>query len=455
MTRFDLVVLGAGAAGSLCAHTLNQNGYNVAVIERDKLGGTCLNYGCDPTKTALHTAHLLHQAQNGRHLGLQIEQASASWPLILERVEEVLQTMRGGTLAEARQAMRDKGMTLYKGEAAFISPNAVEVNGETIEADRFLIATGAKATIPPIEGLDQISYRTDKTIFNMAMLPATIGIIGGGPIGVEFSQLFSRLGSDVTLFEATEHILPKDDPELASELAEILSGEGVQIFTQTQVKRVKALPEGMDITAVFESGYEQRVLVDELLIAAGRQSAIEALNLEAAGVEVEDGFVKTDETLGTTVDHIWAAGDVTAKMRFTHMASRQGRHVAQSIMAGERRPYPHDIIPWVTYTEPELAHVGRSEAELVEEGVSYSVYTQTFDEVARAKTTGKVYGRAKLFVDEDDKVLGGQLLAANGGELIAPIILAMKCGIPFSALDSAVWPYPTMSAVWGKLEQNG
>ncbi len=450
MSDFNLIVIGGGSAGSSCAEKCNKAGLKVALIERDGLGGTCLNYGCDPTKAALHAAKILHVAQQSDQYGLTIPEADLEWWSLQAYVRDIQEKVRGATKNEARRQMRERGIELLIGEASFVSPHEVKVNGRVLTADHILIATGTEAAVPPVLGLAQTSYVTNKTIFDMPTRPASLAIIGGGPIGVEFAQLFARLGTQVYVYEADSQILPKDDPELAAELSRILQSEGIEIQTQAELTAVIATPKGQQLTIRYESGYEDKLEVSELLIAFGRKTAVSALNLDVAGVKMQDGRIQTDETLATSIGHIWAAGDVTANHPFTHVAWRQGVHVAKNIINGQSQPFSLGPIPWVTYTDPELAHVGQTTIELENAGIPFRELALPMEDVTRATLTGQTDGRIKLLVGEGDLILGGHILAANGGELLGPIILAMQANVPLTALADTVWPYPTLSAGLGK-----
>lgn len=449
--QFDLIVIGAGSAGGACAAKANEAGWRVALIERDEIGGTCLNYGCDPTKTALHAVKVLHHAQHGARYGLDIPQAAADWRGLRQRIQTVQAQMRGGSREEARAKKREQGIDLIMGEGSFVSAHGVAVNGRRLQADHIVIAAGAEPAVPKIPGLAQTGFLTNKTVFELPQPPGSVAVMGAGSVGVEFAQFFARLGVPVDLIEMAAHILPQDDPDLAADLAAVLEEEGVTIRTQAKVTAVTPTDSGKALTLQYENGYEEQIVVDALLVAAGRRPAAAALNLDAAGVEVADGQITANAALQTSVPHIWAAGDITTRYPFTHVAWRQGEHVATNILRGETAPFAHEPIPWVTYTDPELVHVGQREADLQQAGTPYRVVSRAMVEVARAIITGQTQGRVKLLIGEDDQILGAHLLAAHGGELAAPLLLAMQTGVPAAALAKTVWPYPTLSDVWSGL----
>ncbi|MCZ7573243.1 MAG: FAD-dependent oxidoreductase [Ardenticatenaceae bacterium] len=374
---YDLVVIGAGAAGSTAASTAAESGHRVALVERDRLGGTCLNYGCDPTKTLLHVAQRLFHARHGSRYGLRIAAAEADWTAVHTWVGQVLDRIRGGTRIEAHRHIAATGIDLYWAEARFGSPHEVIVGTQTLRAARIIIATGGEARVPPIDGLREVGFLTNIEAVSLAPLPRRLAIVGGGPIGVEFAQLFHRFGVAVTVLEMADHILPKDDRELIDRLAGLLVDEGVR--------------------------------------------------------------------LRTSVAHIWAAGDVTGGYQFTHVAAEQGQLAAHNAFASRPTSFDDRVVPWVTYTDPALAHVGQTEEQLREAGVRYRVARLALNELDRAITTGETDGLVKLLADEEGQLLGGQILAPNAGDLIAPVVLAMHARLPVKVLAETILPYPTMA----------
>jgi len=441
--QYDLIVIGGGAGGSACTQMVVDAGYRVAQIERDHLGGTCLNYGCDPTKTLLHIGQQLQQAVRAERYGFPRERRSVDWAAVRQRVDEVQTAMRGGKPEEARQQMRSEGIDLVMGEAAFVSPHEIEVKGRRLYAQRFLIATGQEPLIPAIPGLRDTGFLTNREALYLPELPARLAVIGGGPLGTEFAQLFHRLDVAVSLFDAGDQILPKDDPELASALAQCLSDEGIDIRTGRRLKAVQPSSAGKEL--LFGHGAnEERFHCDELLLALGRRPALQALQLQVAGVATNKEGIVVDATLRTSVPHIWAAGDIATDYPFTHTAVAQSQYLAEAIFAEDPPPFDNRAIPWVTYTDPALAHVGQTEQELQEAGVEYRVAQAHFGDIPRAQITGETAGQVKLLVGNDGHLLGGHILASGAGDLIAPIVLAMRNDLPISALQSVVLPYPTM-----------
>jgi pyruvate/2-oxoglutarate dehydrogenase complex dihydrolipoamide dehydrogenase (E3) component len=443
--EYDLIVIGSGSAGSTVATTAASMGKRIALIERDKLGGTCLNYGCDPTKTLLHTAHMLYHARHASALGLRIPQAEADWAVVQAHVRQVQESIRGGTPEQARAGIAAQGIDLLMGEAMFRSPHEIRVNGETLRGERFVIATGTVPLIPDIEGLSEAGYITNVEAVSLPELPKRLVVIGGGPIGLEFAQMFSRFGVQVVVLERGKQPLPREDHELAMALCAQLSAEGLRLKFGAEMRCGEIIERGKHIHVHGEEGQDEDLVADQLLVAVGRRPALGALNLEAAGVHYTEEGITTDATLRTNVPHIWAAGDITSPYQFTHVASDQGDLVAHNVFAQEPQAFDDRVIPWVTFTDPELARVGLSEADLQEAKIEYRVGRTQFNKLDRAIANHQTFGSVKLLADAGGKILGGHILGANAGDLIAPIVYAMRFGLTVKMIGEAMLPYPTMA----------
>ena len=442
---YDLIVIGAGGAGSTAATTAASTGKRIALIERDKLGGTCLNYGCDPTKTLLHTAHLLYHARHASALGLRIPQADADWAGVQAHVRQVQETIRGGTPEQGRAGIVAQGIDLFMGEATFTSPHTIGVNGETLRGERFVIATGTVPFIPDIEGLTETGYITNVEAVSLPELPKRLVVIGCGPIGLEFAQMFSRFGVQVVVLEHGQQPLPREDHELAMALCSQLTAEGIRLEFGSEMRCGEITEGGKHIHIHGQGGKHEDLVTDQLLVAVGRRPALGALNLEAAGVHYTKDGIATHATLRTNVPHIWAAGDITSPYQFTHVASDQGKLVAHNVFAEEPLAFDSHVIPWVTFTDPELARVGLSEADLKEAKIEYRVGRVHFNKLDRAIANHQTSGSVKLLADADGKILGGHILGANAGDLIAPVVYAMRFGLTANMLAEAMLPYPTMA----------
>ena len=443
--QYDLIVVGSGGAGSTAATTAAGLGKRVALIERDKLGGTCLNYGCDPTKTLLHTAYTLYHARHASGLGLRIPEAEADWAAVQAHVRQVQETIRGGTPEQARAGITAQGIDLVMGEAMFTSPHEMHVNGKTLRGARFVIATGTVPFIPDIEGLAEAGYITNVEAVSLPELPKRLVVIGGGPIGLEFAQMFSRFGVQVVVIERGKQPLPREDPELAMALCSQLTAEGIRLEFGAEMRCGEIKERAKHIHVHSAGAKDEELVADQLLVAVGRRPALAALNLEAAGVQYTEEGIATDATLRTNVPHIWAAGDIASQYQFTHVASDQGKLVAHNMFVPKPQAFDDRVIPWVTFTDPELARVGLSEADLQEAKVEYRVGRVHFNKLDRAIANDQTFGSVKLLADADGKILGGHILGANAGELIAPIVYAMRFGLTVKMLAEALLPYPTMA----------
>ncbi len=451
--QYDVLVLGAGAAGSTAAISLAEQGMSVALIERDEIGGTCLNYGCDPTKTLLFIADLLYRTQHAARYGLHIPTVSTHWEEVQAYVQHIIYDMRGGTTDEACAKLKKKGVEVFRGEARFISQHEVVVteeaqsgnNEQTISAKHIIIATGDETVIPPIDGLQQAGFITNVEAVALPTLPRRLAILGGGAIGIEFAQMFHRFGVDVTVLEQSSTLLSKEDREVAHTLVTLLHAEGIRTETGIELVSVRHADDGKHVTFRTSQKVEEELVVDELLIAIGRKPAIEMLDLKAAGVETTKKGISVDATLRTNVPYIWAAGDVTGGYQFTHVATEHGKLIAQNLRAEHPQPLGERVVPWVTYTNPPLAHVGKTEEELREAGVEYKVGRMQFKEVERAIAQDETEGLVKILVDAQGKILGGHILGSRADDLLAPLVVAMQAGLSVHALASTILPYPTLS----------
>jgi dihydrolipoamide dehydrogenase len=447
MTRhtYDLLVIGAGAAGSSAVTSVDTHKLRVALVEQNILGGTCLNYGCDPTKTMIHVAQLLYAAQHADRFGLRVPKATFEWHSVLEWVEQVINQLRGGTLEQARAKLAGDGVDLLDGRARFISPHEISVSGQSVTAERVLIATGCETTVPPVAGLQEVGFITNVQAVSLPALPRRLAIIGGGAIGIEFAQMFHRFGVNVTVLERSPNILDTEDRELAERLCQLLTAQGIRLQTDAELKLVQRNADGMRLTVKCGEREEEQLVVDEVLMAVGRSPSLDSLNLEAAGVQATDKGITVDATLRTNVPHIWAAGDVIGGLQFTHLASEQGKLAARNAFATHPQPFDARVIPWVTFTNPPLAHVGKTEHELKEQGVAYHVARMPFAENERAIMLEETAGLIKLLLDPQGMLLGGHILGACADELLAPITFAMHANIPISQLAATIMPYPTLS----------
>lgn len=440
---YDLVVLGGGAGGLSAARAAARRGARVLIVQQGRLGGECTFSGCVPSKALIEAA--------GR--GLAFEEAMAGAHLAIESI----------AAGETAEVLAGEGVEVLQGWGWFVSRSALEVDGRKISARRFVVATGAGPAVPPIEGIGDIEYLTNETLFDLDRLPASLAVMGGGAIGVEMAQAFSRLGSAVTVVEGMDRLLPREEPEASSVLARVFAEEGIAVHVGKRIDRIEPIASGAGAGAAAgsprPSGGRLRlsggttIEVDAVLVAVGRRPNTEGIGLESAGVATSDtGFVVTDERLATTAKGIWAVGDVTGKMAFTHAADEMGRIAAANALSRfPRRRFRTEAIPWVTFTSPEVARVGITEAEGVTRKARVAWLPMA--ELDRAIVSSETAGFVKLVVGPrpllrnlgGGRVLGATVMAARGGEMIAEVVLAMRTAMFPARLALTTCAYPTWS----------
>lgn len=441
---FDLIVIGAGAAGSSIASGAAGRGFSVALIEEHKVGGTCLNVGCDPTKTLIRSAEIAHLARTSGRFGIEIPEPRIDWPSIRDRVHTVIDTIRGG---DGDQNLRDLGITLIKEHGQFIDRDHVMAGDQKITADRFLIATGASQRIPDIEGLSDIGFITYNNLLDLGELPASLVIVGGGVVAVEFAQMLARLGVEVTMTGSRSQILPREEPALSEALLDVLKAEGVRWVPGVRITRAMSRDGAKVVTGRQEDGAAIELEAGEIMVATGRTANIDRLGLNDAGIATSSRGIVVDATLRTTNPQVYAVGDVTGIYPFTHVADYQARVAEHNVLAeGAPQKADYRVVPWVTFSDPELARVGLTEDEARAGGYDIASVTVPFADLPRAMTLDERHGMVKLVVDRQErKVLGGHVLGARAGELIGEIAVVMEQGLPVDAIAATIHPYPTMS----------
>lgn len=448
--RYNLVVIGAGPAGLVAAVGAAGIGAKVALIERGLVGGDCLNVGCVPSKALLRIARGLDARDWLGARGLTSESASSvDFAQAMRRVRQVRATI---AKHDAVTRFTEMGIDVFLGEASFADEQTIQVEDARLHFQKALIATGARAALPPVEQLPELEPLTNETLFNLTEQPASLLVIGGGPIGCEMSQAFARLGTQVTLIEKGSRLLSKDDPEAAARIAACLQDDGVELVFETKLLRGE--PAGDQKRLIGEhQGSQREFNAEEILVAAGRQPNVEALQLERAGIEynLREG-VRIDDRLRTTHRHVFAAGDVASPLKFTHAADFQARAVLANAFFFGRSKASRLVIPWTTYTSPEVAHVGLTPEAADAEGIAIDTYTQELAEVDRAILDDETTGFARVHTKRgSDKILGATVVATHAGELLAPLTLAMTHGIGLKKIGSTMYPYPTQGEAIRKL----
>ncbi|PKN59417.1 MAG: mercuric reductase [Deltaproteobacteria bacterium HGW-Deltaproteobacteria-14] len=447
--RYNLVVIGAGTAGLVSAMGAAGLGAKVALIERHLLGGDCLNFGCVPSKALLRVAHAVHDVRSAGAFGVDVAgPVEADFGAAMERLRRLRAGISGN---DSAQRAKDAGVDVYLGQARFTGPDTVEVGGQTLRFRKAVIATGARAATLPVPGLAEAGYLTNETVFSLTALPARLAVIGAGPIGCELAQAFRRLGGEVMVFNREQQVLPREDVDAAAIIGAAFVAEGVGLTLGANLVRVER--EGAAKVVVFERGRgEERWVADEILVAIGRAPNTEGLGLDAAGVAYDAHGVTVDDRLKTTNRRIYAAGDICSRYKFTHAADAMARIVLQNALFFGRKKASALFIPWATFTDPEIAHVGLYEAEAQAQARDLRTYTVELADVDRAILDGETDGFARLHVDaKSGRILGATLVARHAGDMIGEVVLAMTEKLKVDALARAIAPYPSQGEVWKKL----
>ncbi len=448
-TAYDAVIIGVGQAGNPLASALAKAGKRVALLERDAVGGTCINRGCTPTKTMIASARVAYLARRGADFGVETGPLSVDLTKARQRKRDIVDEFR--TSIESKFAKSDKIDLLY-GDAEFTGPKSVEIalrdgGMQAVTAPLVFINTGARPTVPPIDGLDMVDFLDSTSVMELGAVPAHLVILGGSYIALEFGQMFRRFGSQVTIVEQASQILEREDPDVAQEMAKILMEDGIEILTGT--KAVKAAkPEEGGVALTLETSMGVKTLTgSHLLVAVGRTPNTEALGLEAAGIMKDvHGFITVSDTLETNVPGVYALGDVKGGPAFTHISYDDYRIVEANLLKDGHRTVSDRPVPYTVFTDPQLGRVGLTEAEANAQGRTVQVAKLPMTEVARAIETDETRGFMKAVVDADTKqILGAAILAVDGGEVMAVLEVAMLGHLPYTVLRDAVLAHPTLA----------
>ncbi|MCA9174544.1 MAG: mercuric reductase [Planctomycetales bacterium] len=442
--RYNLVVIGAGTAGLVTTAGAAGLGAKVALVERSLMGGDCLNVGCVPSKGIISAARVARTIRNAGEFGIDVpEGADADFSRVMERMRRLRAKISPN---DSAARFRDLGVDVFLGEARFTSSNTIQVGEQTLQFRKAVIATGARASAPPIPGLQDVRYLTNETLFSLTELPRRLGVIGAGPIGCEMAQAFANLGSEVLLVEAAHGVLPIEDSEASEIVGRSLQQDGVQLLCCG--KELKLHSDGGRIRMSVEShGTQYDEPVDQLLVSVGRAPNVSGLGLESVGVDFDPRRgVTVDDRMRTTNPNIFAAGDVCSRYKFTHAADFMARIVIQNALFKGRSKASALTIPWCTYTAPEIAHVGLYEREAKEHGIAIDTYTQHFADVDRAILAGETEGFVKVHTHKGtDRIAGTTIVAPHAGDMISEITLAMTHGLGLRKIGSTIHPYPTQA----------
>jgi pyruvate/2-oxoglutarate dehydrogenase complex dihydrolipoamide dehydrogenase (E3) component len=449
---YNVVVIGAGTAGLVTAAGTAGLGGRVALVERGLMGGDCLNFGCVPSKALISSARLIQRIRESEKWGLDQQEPKFAFEKIFERMRS-----RRAKIApnDSEERFESLGVDVFRGEAHFNSPHEVEVNGQRLRAKNFVIATGSRPGISKIDGIDKVPHFTNETIFDeLNEKPESMIVLGGGPIGCELGQALSRLGVKITIVEYGPQILAPEDVDVAEFMQKQLEAEGIEIQHCTEAKRVSMRGGTIVLEGVRKSSGEERSVPvqctgNALLIAVGRCPSVLKLNLEAAGVKQSEQGVEVNEYLQTSQPHIYAAGDVVGKLKFTHTADFMARTVVRNILMPLwflRQKIDWSVVPWCTYTDPEVAHVGLGEKEAKQKNVGYDLFVVPLAEVDRAVVESEENGFAKILTAKgSDKILGATIVGPYAGDLLHEFVLAMKAGVDLGTIASTIHAYPTFA----------
>lgn len=460
---YNMIAIGAGSAGLVTSYISAAVKAKVALIERHKMGGDCLNTGCVPSKALIRSAKAVHSSHKAQELGLKSIDVDFDFSEVMDRVQNVIKKIEPHDSIERYEGL---GVECITGEAKIISPFEVEVNGKVLTTKNITIATGARPFVPEIKGLEQIDFLTSDTIWDIRELPQEFVVLGGGPIGLELAQCFSRFGSKVTIIERNPRILKKEDEEVSLEVGKKIEKEGITLLCSHQAKEFRKAQGGQKNILICETqNGDVEVTFDKVLVAVGRKANVTGFGLEELGVRIRDnGTIEANEYLETNFPNIYVCGDVTGPFQLTHTASHQAWYCAVNGLFGQFKKFKVDysVIPWCTYTDPEIATVGQNEVSCKEQNIPYEVTTYGIDDLDRAIADSEDHGFVKVLTKPGtDKILGATIVGNHASDLILEFISAMKHGFGLNAILGTIHIYPTMGEAnkylagnWKKAQDN-
>jgi pyruvate/2-oxoglutarate dehydrogenase complex dihydrolipoamide dehydrogenase (E3) component len=431
----DICVIGAGSGGLSVAAGAVQLGAPTVLVEADRMGGDCLNVGCVPSKSLIAAAKHAHALRQGGPFGIAPVEPTVDMKAVKRHIDEVIAGIAPHDSVERFEGL---GVRVIKARARFTAPDTVEAGGQRIKARRFVIATGSRPAVPPVDGLADVPFFTNETIFTNDVLPEHLIVMGGGPIGAELAQAYRRLGARVTILDIGP-LLPKDDPELVAVVRASLEADGVEILDRIEVVRAEPGP----VVVIRAGGEERRIAGSHLLVATGRKPNIEELGLDAAGIAHDKRGITVSAGLKTSNAKVYAIGDVAGGLQFTHVAGYHAGLVIRNALFRLPIKAKPETVPWVTYTDPELASVGLGEAEAKAAGIAHEVVRWPFAENDRARTERATEGLVKLVVSKKGRVLGAAIVGCHAGELILPWVMAVATRAKMSTMAGLIAPYPT------------
>jgi pyruvate/2-oxoglutarate dehydrogenase complex dihydrolipoamide dehydrogenase (E3) component len=441
---FEAIVLGSGQGGVPLATNFARLGWRVALIEEGQLGGSCINYGCTPTKTMIASARIADAVRRGPQFGVHAGKARIDMAEIVARKNEVSGSFRSGI---EHQVNGNPNIALYRGRGRFTGPHTVAVNGETLTSDKIFINTGTRPRILPIPGLDQVPYLTNRNIMDLDHVPSRLIALGGNYLGLEFGQLFRRLGSEVTVVELGDQIVPREDAEVSQSLKEALEAEGMSFRFGARTTKIAKTQSGVEVTIEKKDGTGETLQGSHLLVAIGQTPNSDDLGLDKAGIETDQaGFIRHNGKLETNVPGVFVLGDVKGGPAFTHVAYDDYLVLTDNLVNGKNRTIDNRMVPYALYTDPELGRIGLSEREARAKGYRLKIGSVPMAYVARAIERGETKGLMKIVINADnDRILGATILGAEGGELVQILMALMMADAPWTLFKDAMFIHPTLA----------
>lgn len=438
---WDVLVLGAGQTGGPLAARLAEAGQRVLLVEREHVGGTCVNYGCTPTKTMIASARTAHVVRHAESLGVHAADVRVDFKRVVERKNELVQQWRSGV--ERRIARAGDRLTLIKGHGRFVGDRCVEINGAVYEAAAVVVDVGVRPAVPPITGLGDVAWLDNASLMELESLPAHLVVLGGGYIGCEFAQAFRRFGSEVTIIDRGEHLIGREDPEVSTALEQVFAGEGIQLCQRAEVEQVSKTGSGVQVR--LRDG--RTINGSHLLVAAGRTPNTDDLGCAAGGIELDDkGYIKVDDGYRTSAAGVYASGDVTGGPQFTHTAWDDHRLLYNIILGHQTGGRNSRLAPHAVFTDPQVAGVGLTEQQAIKQGIAYEAATFPFSNIARAIETGETAGLIKVLIDPaSEQILGATIVGAEAAELIHIFMTLMLARAPARVLVNAQFVHPAFA----------
>ena len=450
---YDMGILGGGAAGLTVASGAAQLGAKTLLVEKEtSLGGDCLHFGCVPSKTLIRSAHVYHLMCNAQRFGLpNVQVPPVDFKQIAARIQQVIETIQRH---DSEERFCGLGAKVQFGIAQFVDEHTIAIDGKSVSAKNWLIATGSSPVVPPIPGLQDIDYLTNKDIFSLETLPQTLLVLGAGPIGIEMAQAFNRLGAQVTVVDRSDQILVKEDADMAGALTAVMEKEGINFYLGASIEAVEEKNNVKLVKITDQSGEGITLTAQAILVAMGRSPNVENLGLDNIGIAYDRQGITVDNRMRTKHKHIYAAGDVNGGLQFTHAAGYEGGIVVSNAIFHLPRKADYTYFPWCTYSDPELASIGMNEKTARSKGIEYTVWDEAFVDNDRSLAEDQTVGKVKMILDSSEKPLGIQILGPRAGDLISEWVAILNGKVKLATLAGAVHPYPTIGEINKKVAGN-